>query len=139
MLINEVALGKCCDVFMTDTTLIAPPEGYDSVHGVGRKHDNASQFQVSLTVYLFQFLRNDALLTCGRFIESYLGVYLLYSMWNRWVVKDGDSLQCLIPHDLSENERGLWLRFNKALNKTGAESRRPLTEPTHIWLLVNAA
>jgi hypothetical protein len=46
MLVTEVALGKCCDYVTMDTTLTQPPEGYDSVHGVGRKHDSSSAFQV---------------------------------------------------------------------------------------------
>lgn len=46
MLINEVALGRCCDFTSTDTTLTQPPDGYDSTHGVGKKHDNSSEFEV---------------------------------------------------------------------------------------------
>ena len=46
MLINEVALGQCCDFTTTDTSLTQPPDGYDSVHGVGKKHNNSSEFEV---------------------------------------------------------------------------------------------
>lgn len=46
MLISEVALGRCCDFTTTDTTLTQPPDGYDSTHGVGKKHDNSSEFEV---------------------------------------------------------------------------------------------
>ncbi|XP_076466190.1 uncharacterized protein LOC143297656 [Babylonia areolata] len=45
MLVAEVALGDCCDFTVTDTSLSAPPDGYHSTHGVGRKHDNASVFE----------------------------------------------------------------------------------------------
>ncbi|KAL8613683.1 hypothetical protein ACOMHN_029775 [Nucella lapillus] len=45
MLVNEVALGECHDVTTTDTTLTQPPDGFHSVHGVGKKSDNSSQFE----------------------------------------------------------------------------------------------
>ncbi|KAL8624962.1 hypothetical protein ACOMHN_039849 [Nucella lapillus] len=45
MLVSEVALGDCCDFTTTDTSLSAPPEGYHSARGVGKKHNNASAFE----------------------------------------------------------------------------------------------
>ncbi|KAK7486590.1 hypothetical protein BaRGS_00022115, partial [Batillaria attramentaria] len=45
MVVSQVALGRCCDYTTTDTTLRQPPEGYDSVHGVGKTQDNSSVFQ----------------------------------------------------------------------------------------------
>ena len=47
MLINEVALGTCKDVYQFDLDLAAPPAGFDSVHGVRSSHDQQSQFKVS--------------------------------------------------------------------------------------------
>ncbi|XP_041352469.1 protein mono-ADP-ribosyltransferase PARP4-like isoform X2 [Gigantopelta aegis] len=45
MLVNEVALGGCLDVFEYNTELKEPPEGYNSVHGVRKKHSIDSQFK----------------------------------------------------------------------------------------------
>ncbi|XP_025097286.1 poly [ADP-ribose] polymerase 4-like [Pomacea canaliculata] len=45
LLVNEVALGQCYDYTAIDTTLTKPPEGYNSVHGVGKKNDNSSHFE----------------------------------------------------------------------------------------------
>lgn len=49
LLVNEVALGRCYDYTAIDTTLTEPPEGYNSVHGVGKKNDNSSHFEVCQT------------------------------------------------------------------------------------------
>ena len=61
MLVNEVALGNIKDYFQHDTTLTAPPDGYDSTHGVGRDQDNSSQFEVNVfsfwdTVHDYYFI-----------------------------------------------------------------------------------
>ncbi|KAH9525129.1 Protein mono-ADP-ribosyltransferase parp4 [Bulinus truncatus] len=45
LLINEVALGEVKDYVTHDSTLVAPPPGYNSVHGVSRKWDKSSQFE----------------------------------------------------------------------------------------------
>ncbi|CAG5135718.1 unnamed protein product, partial [Candidula unifasciata] len=45
LLVNEVALGSCKDFNKHDTTLVAPPEGYNSTHGVSRKWDKSSEFE----------------------------------------------------------------------------------------------
>ncbi|BFZ25340.1 hypothetical protein BsWGS_28378 [Bradybaena similaris] len=45
LLVNEVALGSCKDYIKHDLTLVAPPEGYNSTHGVSRKWDKSSEFE----------------------------------------------------------------------------------------------
>lgn len=47
MLINEVALGKCLDLFKHQTELSVAPEEYDSVHGVRATDDIKSDFKVA--------------------------------------------------------------------------------------------
>lgn len=47
MLVNEVGLGRCLDLFEYRTELDAPPEGYDSVHGVKATDDVRSDFKVT--------------------------------------------------------------------------------------------
>lgn len=44
MLIHEVALGECHDVNNHTPDLTGPPEGYNSVRGVGRREDVESDF-----------------------------------------------------------------------------------------------
>ncbi|XP_059150079.1 protein mono-ADP-ribosyltransferase PARP4-like isoform X2 [Physella acuta] len=45
LLINEVALGNCKDFNVYNTELVAPPDGYDSTHGVSQKWDKSSTFK----------------------------------------------------------------------------------------------
>ncbi|XP_070191086.1 protein mono-ADP-ribosyltransferase PARP4-like [Littorina saxatilis] len=45
MVVNEVALGECCEFTTTDHTLTKPLDGYHSAHGIARKHDNTSLFE----------------------------------------------------------------------------------------------
>ena len=49
LLINEVSLGKCADLYKFDTELTAPPVGYNSTHGVRKSEIVQSDFQVSKT------------------------------------------------------------------------------------------
>jgi len=51
MLVNEVALGKCKEYHQYDKTLVSPPEGYDSVHGVAKTNTVYSDFTVSIFVF----------------------------------------------------------------------------------------
>lgn len=44
-LVNEVALGQCKEVFEFDQSLVSPPEGYQSVHGVRKNDDIVSNFE----------------------------------------------------------------------------------------------
>ncbi|KAM3935680.1 protein mono-ADP-ribosyltransferase PARP4-like isoform 3-T3 [Leptodactylus fuscus] len=44
LVICDVALGKCKDVFHRDYTITEPPNGFHSVHGVQRKHSVTSDF-----------------------------------------------------------------------------------------------
>lgn len=53
MVMSEVALGHCRDYTTIDTTLTKPPEGYDSVHGVGRKQENSSHFEVITDCFIY--------------------------------------------------------------------------------------
>ena len=53
MLVNEVALGHCLDVFEHNTDLKQPPEGYDSVHGVRKQDGIHSQFTVDILKRIF--------------------------------------------------------------------------------------
>lgn len=46
MLINEVALGQCKDMYKFNTDLQRAPEGYHSVHGVKKSNSVQSDFQV---------------------------------------------------------------------------------------------
>ena len=46
LLINEVSLGKCTDLYKFDTDLTAPPDGYNSTHGVRKTEGIQSDFQV---------------------------------------------------------------------------------------------
>ncbi|CAK8671220.1 unnamed protein product [Clavelina lepadiformis] len=45
MLVNEVALGHCHDYNRHMPSLTCPPEGYDSVRGIGRRDDPSSEFE----------------------------------------------------------------------------------------------
>ncbi|CAG5134171.1 unnamed protein product, partial [Candidula unifasciata] len=45
LLINEVALGHSKDYTCHDTTLVAPPGGYNSTHGISRKREESSEFE----------------------------------------------------------------------------------------------
>ncbi|KAM3935691.1 protein mono-ADP-ribosyltransferase PARP4-like [Leptodactylus fuscus] len=47
LVVCDVALGKCKDVFHRDYTITEPPNGFHSVHGVQRKHSVTSDFTVS--------------------------------------------------------------------------------------------
>jgi poly [ADP-ribose] polymerase len=40
----EVALGNCIDYYDYDTSLVKPPDGYDSVHGVRQSEEARSKF-----------------------------------------------------------------------------------------------
>ncbi|XP_042313187.1 protein mono-ADP-ribosyltransferase PARP4-like isoform X2 [Sceloporus undulatus] len=48
LVICDVALGTCWDTCQTNSSLTAAPPGYDSVHGVSRKKDSNSTFEVSI-------------------------------------------------------------------------------------------
>ncbi|XP_035659528.1 protein mono-ADP-ribosyltransferase PARP4-like [Branchiostoma floridae] len=45
MVVSEVALGKCKDVYKHDTSLTQPPQGYNSVHGVKGTEEITSEFK----------------------------------------------------------------------------------------------
>uniref|UniRef100_A0A2C9KRG3 Poly [ADP-ribose] polymerase n=1 Tax=Biomphalaria glabrata TaxID=6526 RepID=A0A2C9KRG3_BIOGL len=45
LLINEVALGQIKDYTTHETSLVAPPPGYNSTHGVSKKCDKSSLFE----------------------------------------------------------------------------------------------
>ncbi|XP_078585828.1 protein mono-ADP-ribosyltransferase PARP4-like [Branchiostoma floridae x Branchiostoma japonicum] len=45
MVVSEVALGKCKDVYKHDTSLTQPPQGYNSVHGVKGTDEITSEFK----------------------------------------------------------------------------------------------
>ncbi|XP_078664712.1 uncharacterized protein LOC144907477 isoform X2 [Branchiostoma floridae x Branchiostoma belcheri] len=45
MVVSEVALGKCKDVYQQNTSLTQPPQGYNSVHGVKNTDDIPSEFK----------------------------------------------------------------------------------------------
>lgn len=47
LLISDVALGKVKEFISKETSLKEPPEGFDSVQGIGRHQDSLSSFQVS--------------------------------------------------------------------------------------------
>jgi len=51
MLVNEVALGNCKELFTKDTTLTSPPKGYNSVHGVKSTPEMKSEFKVYPAYY----------------------------------------------------------------------------------------
>ena len=51
MLVSEVALGRCLELFEHNTELHGAPEGYDSVHGVKASSDVKSQFKVKDSHY----------------------------------------------------------------------------------------
>lgn len=56
MLVSEVALGNCKDMFTKDLTLTSPPDGYNSVHGVKSTAEEPSDFKVmSLKRFFFYF------------------------------------------------------------------------------------
>jgi len=57
MLVCEVALGKCQDVFEFNHDLTSAPDGFDSVHGVRGREGVNSKFKVC---------HNYALLTAKR-------------------------------------------------------------------------
>ena len=48
MLVSEVALGKCMDMYQKDLTLTKAPEGYHSVHGVKSSPEEQSAFKVNM-------------------------------------------------------------------------------------------
>lgn len=48
MLVSEVALGNCKDMFENDLTLTSAPEGFHSTHGVKASTDIPSAFKVRL-------------------------------------------------------------------------------------------
>ncbi|XP_061580075.1 protein mono-ADP-ribosyltransferase PARP4 isoform X2 [Cololabis saira] len=45
LLVCDVALGKCRDLYRRDLTLTRAPEGHHSVHGVRRTHNTPSDFE----------------------------------------------------------------------------------------------
>ncbi|XP_078001506.1 protein mono-ADP-ribosyltransferase PARP4-like isoform X2 [Glandiceps talaboti] len=45
MLVNEVALGQCLDVYKYNTEMTGPPNGYHSVHGVRKTEQQPSDFK----------------------------------------------------------------------------------------------
>ena len=46
MLLCDVALGQMCDTDQSDAQITAPPDGFDSMHGVKATEDKTSFFQV---------------------------------------------------------------------------------------------
>ena len=46
MVVSEVALGNSKDYYKFDLDLKAPPEGFDSTHGVRKQEGVASDFEV---------------------------------------------------------------------------------------------
>ena len=61
MLVNQVALGECCDFNTHQKHLKRAPAGYDSCHGVKAMANNGSDFEVcfySFFVWVFQRICN---------------------------------------------------------------------------------
>ena len=61
MLVNQVALGKCCDFSTHQKHLKRAPAGYDSCHGVKAMANNGSDFEVcfySFFLWVFQRICN---------------------------------------------------------------------------------
>lgn len=50
LLVCDVALGHCRDVYKRDPTLTQAPEGHHSVHGVHRTPNTPSEFEVGVFV-----------------------------------------------------------------------------------------
>lgn len=48
LLVCDVALGRCRQVYRTDVLLKQAPDGYDSVRGVRRTPNTPSEFEVGL-------------------------------------------------------------------------------------------
>ena len=95
MVVAKVALGKIKQIFKHDMTLEAPPEGYNSTHGVAKQDGVQSEFTVCVYSYL------EYQLIYFKFVHSNLGSDFKIT-WH-WRMQTNSYWKHWLQHDLCKS------------------------------------
>lgn len=82
LLVCEVALGQCKDLYKRDFTLTSAPEGYNSVHGVRHTQNAPSDFEVLLVHKISSLAREHSRAS----FDSLRSVCLCCRMMSMWCI-----------------------------------------------------
>ncbi|GAA6094683.1 protein mono-ADP-ribosyltransferase PARP4 isoform X8 [Tachysurus ichikawai] len=106
LLVCEVALGQCKDLHKRDFTLTSDSDGYNSVHGVRRKQNTRSDFEIRLKYVVRYVLPEDEVKDFQPDVDMTLAPLPLASLLHVLNTDDGEGLG-VIKKSLEEVTAGL--------------------------------